>query len=190
MDTQRLIRCIRDIGPLAEADLELLLTGSRPAEFKKGANLLPQGRVCRQIWFVDKGYIRAFRATAEKQIELEFYFEGSFVTHLKSLRSAQGSDYSLQAGENLQAWVFDQQTLRDNYEQSPAITSFGRKLMEGLLQEQEEKTLFFKLRTPEQRYLYLLQEHPDWLQRIPLYQLSSYLGMARETLSRIRNRIR
>jgi hypothetical protein len=43
--------------------------------------------------------------------------------------------------------------------------------------------------SPEKRYLNLLENHPGLLQRIPLYQLASYIGVKAESLSRIRARI-
>ncbi|WP_200816999.1 cyclic nucleotide-binding domain-containing protein [Chitinophaga eiseniae] len=46
----------------------------------------------------------------------------------------------------------------------------------------------FKLMSAQERYAYLEQEYPEMLQRIALSQLSSFLGVARETLSRIRSR--
>jgi DNA-binding MarR family transcriptional regulator len=47
----------------------------------------------------------------------------------------------------------------------------------------------FKISSPEQRYLNLLQSRPDLIQRAPLHQLASYLGMKPESLSRIRKRL-
>ena len=47
----------------------------------------------------------------------------------------------------------------------------------------------FKLMNPEERYQYLLGNQPHYLQRIPLTHLASYLGMSRETLTRIRKKI-
>ncbi|MCW3464004.1 hypothetical protein [Chitinophaga nivalis] len=46
----------------------------------------------------------------------------------------------------------------------------------------------YKLMSAQERYAYLEQHHPEILQRVSLSQLSTYLGIARETLSRIRGR--
>ena len=43
--------------------------------------------------------------------------------------------------------------------------------------------------TPAQRYLKLLENRADLFQRIPQYQLASYIGAKPESLGRIRRRI-
>lgn len=42
----------------------------------------------------------------------------------------------------------------------------------------------------EQRYLQLQAHAPNILERIPLYHIASYLGLERESLSRLRKKIR
>jgi len=44
----------------------------------------------------------------------------------------------------------------------------------------------FKMYTPTERYRYIEKNNPRLLQRVSLTQIASYLGIARETLSRIR----
>ncbi len=41
----------------------------------------------------------------------------------------------------------------------------------------------------EERYLNMIEKKPDLLQRIPQYQIASYLGVKPESLSRIRKRL-
>ena len=41
----------------------------------------------------------------------------------------------------------------------------------------------------EERYRYLMDHYPEWLQRIPLKHIATFLGMNLETLSRIRKKI-
>lgn len=43
--------------------------------------------------------------------------------------------------------------------------------------------------TPEERYLLMIKERPQLIQRVPLYQIASYLGIKPESLSRIRKRL-
>ena len=75
------------------------------------------------------------------------------------------------------------------YKRFPRFGEVCRVEMEKILGASQEKLTDFKKSTPKSRYLNLLKERPDLLNRVPQYQLASYLGIKPETLSRIRNRI-
>jgi CRP-like cAMP-binding protein len=47
----------------------------------------------------------------------------------------------------------------------------------------------YKTASIEERYLHLLKERPELIQRVPQYQLANYLGIQPESLSRIRKRL-
>ncbi len=71
----------------------------------------------------------------------------------------------------------------------PKIESFSRVISEELLAKQQIDFDAFKISSPEQRYLNLLQNRPDLIQRVPQHQLASYLGIIPQSLSRLRARI-
>lgn len=170
------------------ADLDLLFNAARLRRLSKGEMIVKEGQVCKTIVFVEKGYLRTFVNKEGIDVNTAFTFENEFATHLKSLRNAVAADASIQAGEPSVVYEFNKDELLQLYELSPEIESFGRKLLEQLLVMQEEHTNLFKLYTPAERYQYLLTHQPPILQRISLSQLASYLGVTRETLSRIRKK--
>ena len=137
---------------------------------------------------MEKGYLRTYMDKDGLDINTDFTFENNFITNLKSLRSSLPSETTIQAGEASIVYEFDKDVLSELYKASPEIESFGRKLVEQLLIMQEEHTNLFKLFTPTGRYNYLLLNKPQIIQRVSISQLSSYLGIARETLSRIRKK--
>lgn len=61
--------------------------------------------------------------------------------------------------------------------------------METVFSEQQKMLTSYVTDTPEQRYLSLLKERPDIFQRVPQYQIASYIGVNPESLSRIRKRV-
>jgi len=64
-----------------------------------------------------------------------------------------------------------------------------RVLSEELLVKQQLDFDTFKTSSPEQRYLKLLETRPDLIQRVPQYQLASFLGIQPQSLSRLRARV-
>lgn len=172
---------------ISETSIDKLFEIANPKQFEKGINLLKEGQICKKIFFVEKGLLRTFYNKDDgNEINTNFTFEGNFATNLKSLSSSTLSDTSIKTSEPTFIYEFDKDQLLELYKHSPEIESFGRKLLEQLLIEQEEHSNLFKLYSPKERYQYLQQNKPELLQRISLSQIASYLGIARETLSRIR----
>ena len=62
-------------------------------------------------------------------------------------------------------------------------------LSEELLAKQQVNFDEFKISSPEERYLNLLETRPDLIQRVPQHQLASFLGIKPQSLSRLRARI-
>ncbi|PBQ33621.1 hypothetical protein CNR22_18175 [Sphingobacteriaceae bacterium] len=183
-----LYKTITELTEISVSSLDKLFEIADKRQFQKGEFILKTGQICKTIMFVEKGYLRTFIEKDGTEINTDFTFEGNFTTNLKSLRSASSADNSIQAGEITTIYEFDKDKLLQLYNVSAEMESFGRKLLEQLLIAQEEHSNLFKIYSPTERYHYLQANKPEILQRISLSQLSSYLGIARETLSRIRKK--
>ena len=75
------------------------------------------------------------------------------------------------------------------YNKSHAWERFGRLMAEKAFDIAVDRAESFIFKSAEQRYLELIQMQPDIIENIPLYHISSYLGIAGPSLSRIRKRI-
>ncbi|MDJ1473631.1 Crp/Fnr family transcriptional regulator [Cytophagaceae bacterium DM2B3-1] len=181
---------IHTIGNLSEESWLILQNTLTVCQFSKGDYILTPGEVCQSIFFITQGYCRAFYDKEGDEINTAFYFEQEFATNLKSLTKNLKSEYAIQACESLISVRFDRAKLLAAYQLSPEIESFGRKLLEMLVAQQEEQMALFQLLTAQERYEHLLRYQPQVVQRISLTQIASYLGIARETLSRIRSKVK
>jgi len=63
---------------------------------------------------------------------------------------------------------------------------FGRIIAESAYAVATNRFESFLFLSAKERYLQMLNDYPKFIQRIPLYHLASYLGIERESLSRIR----
>ncbi|NSL85769.1 Crp/Fnr family transcriptional regulator [Chitinophaga solisilvae] len=183
-----LISHIATVAPLPAPALELFTGAAQVAAVKKGTVLLAEGSRCRHIWYIENGACRTFHTKAGKEINTSFYFENTFFTNLASLRAQQPSVYTIQTYEDSILWRWQEDDLYRIYQQSPDIVAFGKLWLEKMLIEQETHNDWLKVNTPEERYQSVLTDRPTLLQRVSLTQLSSYIGISRETLSRIRKR--
>jgi CRP-like cAMP-binding protein len=186
---QHLLESLSHIAPLAPGAMSLFLSGAQQQMVKRDDYLLQEGHRCHYIWFIETGACRAFYDNGTKETNTAFYFENTFLTNMNSLRNNVSSEYNIQAMEATTLWRWHKEELFRLYELSPDIAVFGRQWLEHLLIVQETHTNWLKKNNPEERYLSILNHHPELIQRVSLTQLSSYLGISRETLSRIRRRL-
>lgn len=164
----------------------LLLNIARIKEYKRKDYLLREGQVCKRLYFIQSGLLRTFYNNTGKDVNLHFATEGQFSTDIKSLRRQTPSELWIQAYEPTNVLEFDAGNLLSLYARSEEIQHFGRRLMAQLDQENLERTNLILL-PPNDRYTYLQHRRPDLVRRISLTHLSSYIGISRETLSRLRN---
>ena len=75
------------------------------------------------------------------------------------------------------------------YLKYPQLETMSRIIADKMMIEYKESFDDFKTSTPEERYQNLVQRKPELIQRVPQYQIASYLGIKPESLSRIRKRI-
>jgi CRP-like cAMP-binding protein len=189
MDHQLLQNSIkRYSNKLTDEDFSLLIGSAVYRELKKGETLLKQGELCRSFYLVEKGHLRTYYNKGDTAINLNFTFEGEFTTNFKSIQNAQTSEFIIEAGENASVWLLDLDLLSEHFNDHLQINLFVRRLAVRILLASEEHSNLFKMYTPTERYRYIEANNPKLLQRISLSQIASYLGVSRETLSRIRGK--
>jgi hypothetical protein len=76
----------------------------------------------------------------------------------------------------------------DLYKKAPALETVGRIMLESMLIAENEWKEMYTIYNAEERYFFLLDKYPRYVQQVPLQYIASFLGIRRETLSRIRSR--
>ena len=174
---------------LTGSDLEFFRPWLVEKRFLKDEYLLLAGNCCRALSFLESGMFRMYCLSGGKEINMHFFAENDFMADYGSLLSQEPARYSIQALEASRVVCFSHELLQEAFGRSKNWERLGRLMAErfaGIFAERLETFLFMDGR---QRYLYLMEENPGIFDRVPQYHLASYLGMERETLSRIRQRI-
>lgn len=140
------------------------------------------------MYYIRSGYAKSFYLKDGVEKNTGFFFENEIVTNVDSFATGRQSKYSIMACEPMTVVVFDRDGLFKVAKESIEIEALGRCCVRRFATKQEEWATVFQLYTPEERLEYLESKRPELLQRVPLSQLASFLGVARETLSRIRKR--
>ena len=156
--------------------------------FKKGTILLKEGQHSVDGYFVLKGCLRTFYIIDGEEKTTEFYTEMEGITP-SCVLSKQPSEYFISCAEDSIITVSNPDMEAEVFDKFPKFETLCRILSEQLLSKSQSSFDEFKTSSPEKRYLNLLQNRPDLLQRVPQHQLASYLGIKPQSLSRMRSRL-
>lgn len=167
--------------------LEALLGVAEYQEYKAKHFFLHSGERQRYIGFVVEGLVRAFYIDRKgNDITIEFIPEHSFVTHYSRLEDPEASKFYFQCLEMCRMVLIPYQQLAVLVEQYPELERFVRMMLERehiKLLARLERQLFDDA---EQRYLHFMEQHAHLVPRVSVSDLCSYLGVSRQTLTRIR----
>lgn len=154
--------------------------------YAKNDFLLRKGQVCRHIYFIEKGALRGFYHTEEKEISHWFAFENDFVTSFHSFITGERAVENIQFLEGAVLWAIPKDTLHELFDRFHEIERLVRIAYEKYYLRLEERFVNAQFKTAAERYEELLLTHPHIINRVPLGQVASYLGISQETLSRVR----
>ncbi|RFZ92481.1 Crp/Fnr family transcriptional regulator [Mucilaginibacter conchicola] len=188
---EMLEKYLADFAPLTEKDIADSKPFWKPRKIKKGDFFNMQYMVCNDLGFVVKGIFRIYysRPDTGEETNIFFFSENQFIVSFRSFITRNACHYFIQAMEDCEIIYISHRDLNGLYDTHPNWAKFGRLLAEQFFtysQSRAEELLFF---SHEQRYVRLLDEHPNIINRIPAYHVSSYLGIKNPSLSRIRKRI-
>ncbi|GAA0715208.1 Crp/Fnr family transcriptional regulator [Aquimarina litoralis] len=180
---------LHNFHKLTDKEFKEFLKISEYKTLAKKEFLLQNGQYNHGILFVTKGILGLYELINTKEIYTSFFSVSNFATEISSLASQNTSNKNIVAISNTEGFFIKRTELLQLYDKSISFERLGRKLLEHLLSEQHTFTTMLTSLKPEDRYKYLLEHNPELIQQIPIQYLASYIGIARETLSRIRRRM-
>jgi len=180
---------MESFAPMSDEEFEQLSEKLREKHFTKGEVLLKEGQVCKEFFFIISGCIRSFSLENGREVNVKFFFETDTACDFASFRSEQPSTYYLIVMENTVAYCGIKSEVVPVFAKEAGLHMVLFRFFQDLYFREEVEANSFKLLSSEERYNFLLEHNPKYLKRIPLVHLASYLGMSRETLTRIRQRI-
>ncbi|MFT7232364.1 MAG: CRP-like cAMP-binding protein [Cyclobacteriaceae bacterium] len=157
-------------------------------QYKKGMLLLKEGQLSDYGYFVIKGCIRDYYIVDGVEKTTAFYTEAESIEPLCKTNKKQ-SEYYVSCVEDSILLVANSAMEKVMFQKFPRFETLCRVLSEELLAKSKTDFDDFRKSSPEQRYLRFLESRPDLFQRVPQYQIASFLGITAQSLSRMRNRI-
>ncbi len=176
------------IARLPASALDALIDAFEEEHVAKGACIVQEGRICRKVYIIQKGFVRLFYYKDGKDITTRFASEGSYITVPDSFFEQRTSRHSIEAIEDCTLYAITFERLEQLYDTHPTTERIGRLLANQFLMILADRIASLQFQTAQERYDNMLAHHSNILQRASLGHIASYLGITQETLSRIRSK--
>lgn len=175
--------------PLNKDGLRKLLSLFKLKNVKKGTQILKAGTEEKALRFLNKGVVREYYATSEKETNINFYTKPQFITDLSSFNTNSKTKKYQEALSDIELLAIDKNDFRKLLNEYDCGKSFIDLSFQRLLRNKELFEYNRITKSPEELYNELFIYRQSWLEKIPQYHIASYLNITPETLSRIRKRI-
>jgi|SRR5450432_118410 CRP-like cAMP-binding protein len=174
---------------LTEGEIDLIQGFFTPKKFRKRQYFLQEGEVCKYTAFITKGAMRQYRVDEKGEEHIiKLYIENWWATDRESLMNMTPSIYFIDAWEDTEVLMVTKTDLSDLVDRIHTMSEWLRKLDANFAIASQKRINAAISLTAEERYSDLEKTNPVFLQRFPQHIIASYLGINRETLSRIRSR--
>ncbi len=173
---------INKISPNAKKDLEQIITEKK---YSKNEVVQDVGSSCRTIYIVKKGLSRIFYYKDGNDITEHFAFDNDIIVRAESLFTGKPTSKGIQTIDESVIYGIDSKKLFQLYDKHHDIERLFRLLFEKEYVNTVKRIESLQFKSAKERYLELL-EKTDYVQKIPLKYIATYLGITQVSLSRIR----
>jgi CRP-like cAMP-binding protein len=181
-------RYIKTHVQLTDADMKLFRDTAVEKTLRRKEFLLQQGEVCRYKTFVSKGFLRIYRTTENgSEHIMQFSPENSWTTDPESFKDFSPSSHNIDALERSELVMWTKKDFDYLSENIPQLKAYTDKLIFTNLSRTRQRVFSALSATAEEKYDEFVRTYPGILTRVPLHMVASFLGVSRETLSRIRH---
>lgn len=175
---------------MTDAELAYLKSGLTTTELKSKQVYIHANTIQKELGFVFSGLLRAYYIDVNgSDISVNFIRENRYAIHYSAFISENPSKYYFQAIEPSVLVNLSYKHIQEGYERFTNLERYGRLVAEEVLKFQQKRIEGFLFDSAETRYLDFIKENPDLFNRVSISYLSSYLGIERQSLTRIRKKL-
>lgn len=180
---------VKALVAMEDSTFELAMDYMKVETLKKGEDFLRHGQTCNKIAFVNIGLLKIYYLKNGIEVNTCFCAEDSIASSFESFTNQTASHESIQALEDTTLMVITKTALEKLYQLHPKWQETGQKMIEKECVRLSGRVQTLGFDSALQKYKALIKNQPQIIQRVPIQDIASYLGVSRETLSRIRSKI-
>lgn len=175
---------------LTVEEMEFCKSVFKPKKLRKKQYLLQEGDVCKYQAFIERGIVRTYTVD-EKGAEhiLQFASEGWWTADLSSFISGEPSVFNIEAIEVTDLLLINKSNWETLMETYPKFERYFRIIIQNSLVATQKRLMQSLTESAESKYISFTRVYPNCVQRVPQHMIAAYLGVSRETLSRLRKNL-
>jgi CRP-like cAMP-binding protein len=154
--------------------------------------LLEEGEISKRLFIIEKGCIRVWFNNNGKDLTTQFFFENQNVASIESFIKKLPSPVFIETIEPSVLWWIHKNDIDIIMEEIKEIPELRDQFIDKIFQRTFDYIrhfVSFIKDSPSQRYLNLIEENPQIVQRVPQHYIASYLGVSTVHLSRIKSKL-
>ena len=179
---------LREKANLDEEEIDAVRAVSVEKKIRKRQYLLQEGDVCHYNCFIVKGCLRMY-TVGEDGVEhiVRFAVENWWISDRESYNNGYPSKCNIDALENSEIILIDKPDFLHLLMITPKLKSFIDNLLARSYDAIQNRIIGAISFSTEEKYQNFIERFPGIVNRVPLHMIASYLGVTRETLSRVRS---
>ena len=189
MKKEALKQFISKFKSFDQSEINAIIENTHVESFKKGTTILKEGEVCTKCFFVLSGCVRQYQLVNGEEKTTAFFIEGQAAVLYSSYLEGRPSEYYLSCVEDCILTIGTREQEQKLHNQYPKLEYLIHTLMPQDYSKVQDRLASLINNNPEERYQILMKTQPELLDRVPLNQIASYIGVTPESFSRIRKRI-
>ncbi|WP_217642164.1 Crp/Fnr family transcriptional regulator [Neolewinella agarilytica] len=175
---------------LSKADLDLIDSRLEKVSYRKGDIILKVGEEVPYQYYVEDGCLRTFFQDKKgKGHTLQFAVNDWWISDYTAFINSRKAIMNIECIQDATVYRMTYQQLESIYRDVPQVESFFRRKLERAFASFQNRILSTMADSAQERYLLFLKAYPEVDRSVKNYHIASYLGIATETLSRIRKRL-
>jgi len=175
---------------ISESDFEIVKGYFTHKRLRKRQYFIQDGDICTNYGFILSGAMRQYSVDDNgTEYIVQLFIENWWVGDRESYTTSTPSLYNIDAWEDTELLLISRSDVLELFDRCPAFAEMVR-IMDDRNNIANLKRLTSSISAgAEKRYSDFIATHPNFLQRFPQHIIASYLGISKDTLSRIKRQL-
>jgi CRP-like cAMP-binding protein len=180
---------LKEKGGLTDKEVNQVKEVTVVKKLRKRQYLLQEGDISHYNSFIAKGCLRLYRVGKDgTEHILKFGIENWWISDYESYNTGLPSKSNIDALEDSELLLIKKEDFDFLCKAIPNFQNFKERLESRSFDVSQNRILSNISETAEEKYENFIKSCPEINRRVPLHMIASFLGVSRETLSRVRQK--